>query len=196
MSVLNKRKHVADKSSPRRCENNHTLEVLHNRMWGTPLANIFQNLVENCLRRHHSAQETSTTLAKTFRRMMVHNRTSRRFFGPGFKTSENLCKSVETSEKSLKLSENLWNLCKKKLAEVPGRTSRRFRPSLCEEKEILGARIKHVKIGHVKLDWARFRVCFRVHCQISCEHCRGSLRGNPVVRFTQKSSVRFWFLET
>ena len=28
-----------------------------------------------------------------------------------------------------------------------------------------------------------------MHCQISREHCRGSLRGDIVVRFTQKSSA-------
>ena len=35
---------------------------------------------------------------------------------------------------------------------------------------------------------AHFRVHFRARCKLSREHCRGSLRGDPVVRFTQKSS--------
>ena len=47
--------------------------------------------------------------------------------------------------------------------------------------------MSHVKIGHVKIDRAYFRVHFRVHCDISREHCRGSLRADPVARFTQKS---------
>ena len=49
-----------------------------------------------------------------------------------------------------------------------------------------GQETEHVKIGHVKIDRAHFRV---VHCQISREHCCGNLRGDPVVRFTQKSST-------
>ena len=51
-----------------------------------------------------------------------------------------------------------------------------------------------MKIGHVKIDRAHFRVHFREHWKISrehwkisCEHSRGSLRGDPLVRFTQKS---------
>ena len=36
----------------------------------------------------------------------------------------------------------------------------------------------HVKIGHVKIDRAHFRVHFREHWKISREHSRGSLRGD------------------
>ena len=51
------------------------------------------------------------------------------------------------------------------------------------------ARNKHVKIGHVKIDRAHFRVHFREHWKISREHSRGSLRGEPLVRFTQKKKL-------
>ena len=40
-----------------------------------------------------------------------------------------------------------------------------------------------------EIDRAHFLVHFCVHCQISREHCRGSLRGNPVECFTQSSST-------
>ena len=50
-----------------------------------------------------------------------------------------------------------------------------------------GQETKHVKIGHVKIDRAHFRV--REHWAISCEHSRGSLPGDLVVRFTQTSST-------
>ena len=53
----------------------------------------------------------------------------------------------------------------------------------CHAQCNTGQEIKHVKIGHVIIDRAHFRVHFRVHCQISREHRRGSLRGDPVVRF-------------
>ena len=49
-----------------------------------------------------------------------------------------------------------------------------------------GQETKHVKIGHVKIDRAHFRVHFREHWKISREHSRGSLRGDPLVHFTQK----------
>ena len=55
-----------------------------------------------------------------------------------------------------------------------------------------GQETKHVKIGHVKIDRAHFRAHFREHWKIarehwkiSREHSRGSLRGDPLVRFTQ-----------
>ena len=44
-----------------------------------------------------------------------------------------------------------------------------------------------MKIGHVKIDRAHFRVHFREHWKISREHWKMSLRGDPLVRFTQKS---------
>ena len=46
----------------------------------------------------------------------------------------------------------------------------------------VGQETKHVKIGHVKIDRAHFRVHFREHWKISREHSRGSLRGDPLVR--------------
>ena len=55
-----------------------------------------------------------------------------------------------------------------------------------------GQETKHVKIGHVKIDRAHVRVHFREHWiisrehwKITREHSRGSLRGDPLVRFTQ-----------
>ena len=61
-----------------------------------------------------------------------------------------------------------------------------------------GQETKHVKIGHVKIDRAHFRVHFRVHWtisrehwEISREHSRGSLRGDPLVHFTQKKNSTF-----
>ena len=53
----------------------------------------------------------------------------------------------------------------------------------------LSKETEHVKIGHVKIDRAHFCVLFREHRQISREHARGSLRRDPVMRFTQKSSA-------
>ena len=57
---------------------------------------------------------------------------------------------------------------------------------------ISGQETKHVKIGDVKIDRAHFRVHFREHWKISREHwkitrehSRGSLCGDPLVRFTQ-----------
>ena len=47
----------------------------------------------------------------------------------------------------------------------------------------------HVRIANVKVDRAHFRVHFREHCPISHEHARGSLRGDPLVRFAQKAST-------
>ena len=49
-----------------------------------------------------------------------------------------------------------------------------------------GQETKHVKIGHVKIERAHFRVHFREHWKFSREHSRGSLRGDPLVRFTQR----------
>ena len=51
----------------------------------------------------------------------------------------------------------------------------------------IGQETKHVKIGHVKIDRAHFCVHFREHWKISREHSRGSLRGDPLVWFTQKN---------
>ena len=58
---------------------------------------------------------------------------------------------------------------------------------------------KHVKIGHVKIDRAHFRVHFREHWKISREHwkisrehSRGSLRGHSLVSFTQKKPQPSW----
>ena len=58
-----------------------------------------------------------------------------------------------------------------------------------------GQETKHVKIGHVKIDRAHFCVHFREHWKysrehwkFSREHSRGSLRGDPLVRFTQTKS--------
>ena len=55
-----------------------------------------------------------------------------------------------------------------------------------------------MKIGHVKIDRAHFRAYFREHWKItrehwkiSREHSRGSLRGDPLVRFTQKTTSTF-----
>ena len=61
-----------------------------------------------------------------------------------------------------------------------------------------GQETKHVKIGHVKIDRAHFRVHFREHWKISCEHwfsrehSRGSFRGDPLVCFTQKKPQPSW----
>ena len=41
----------------------------------------------------------------------------------------------------------------------------------------------------MKIDRAHFRVHCRALCEISREHCHGSLLGDPVVRFAQKSST-------
>ena len=58
---------------------------------------------------------------------------------------------------------------------------------------------KHVKIGHVKIDRAHFRVHFREHWKISREHwkfsrehSRGSFRGDPLACFTQKKPQPSW----
>ena len=66
-------------------------------------------------------------------------------------------------------------------------------------KDIPGQETKHVKIGHVKIDRAHFRVHFREHWKISrehwkfyCEHSRGSVRGDPLVRFTQTKPQPSW----
>ena len=55
-----------------------------------------------------------------------------------------------------------------------------------------GQETKHVKIGHVKNERAHFRVHFREHWKISREHWKTSrehslrsLRGDPLVRFTE-----------
>ena len=55
-----------------------------------------------------------------------------------------------------------------------------------------------MKIGHVKIDRAHFRVHFREHWTISrehwkssLEHSRGSPRGDPQVRFAQKKTSSF-----
>ena len=62
-----------------------------------------------------------------------------------------------------------------------------------------GQETKHVKMGHVKIDRAHFRVhvrehwkISREHWQISREHSRGSLRGDPLVCFTQKKPQPSW----
>ena len=55
-----------------------------------------------------------------------------------------------------------------------------------------GQETEHVKIGHVKIDRAHFRVHFREHWKISCEHSHGSLRGDPLVRFTQTKPQPSW----
>ena len=62
----------------------------------------------------------------------------------------------------------------------------------------VGQETKHVKIGHVKIDRAHFRVhlgehwkIFRGLWKISREHSRGSLCGDPLVRFTQKKTSTF-----
>ena len=55
-------------------------------------------------------------------------------------------------------------MCKPKSQDIPA-------PDLC------GQETKHVKVGHVKIDRAHFRVHFREHWEISREHSRGSLRG-------------------
>ena len=64
---------------------------------------------------------------------------------------------------------------------------------------VFGQEIKHVKIGHVKIDRAHFRVHFREHWKISREHwkfsrehSRGSFRGDPLVCFTQKEPQPSW----
>ena len=41
----------------------------------------------------------------------------------------------------------------------------------------------------LKIDRAHFRVHSREHCKISRQHSRGSLRGDPLVRFTQKKKL-------
>ena len=53
-----------------------------------------------------------------------------------------------------------------------------------------------MKIGHVKIDQAHFRVHFcehwkisREHWKVSREHSRGSLRGDPLVLYTEKAST-------
>ena len=64
-----------------------------------------------------------------------------------------------------------------------------------------GQETKHVKIGHVNIDQAHFRVHFREHWKISREHwkvsrehSRGSLRGDPLARFTQTEPQPSWAL--
>ena len=66
-------------------------------------------------------------------------------------------------------------------------------PQALREKDKFGQETKHVKIGHVKIDRAHFRVHFREHWKISREHwkfsrehSRGSFRGDALVCFTQK----------
>ena len=68
-----------------------------------------------------------------------------------------------------------------------------------EEPDANSQETKHVKIGHVTIDRAHFRVHFREHWKISREHwkissvhSRGSLRGHPLVRFTQKKPQPSW----
>ena len=74
-----------------------------------------------------------------------------------------------------------------------------FGLSLIQPSEPFGQETKHVKIGHVKIDRAHFRVHFREHWKISREHwkisrehSRGSLRGDPLVCFTQKKPQPSW----
>ena len=64
---------------------------------------------------------------------------------------------------------------------------------------LTGQETKHVKIGHVKIDRAHLRVhcrehwrISREHWKISREHSRGSLRGDPLVRFAQKNLNLRW----
>ena len=54
-----------------------------------------------------------------------------------------------------------------------------------------GRETKHVKIGHVKIDRAHFRVHCREYWKISREHSRGSLRGDRLVRFKPKRTSTF-----
>ena len=95
----------------------------------------------------------------------VHHQKKQGFFIP----TEPL-KSLEKKGKTLKKTRNSSQGQKKGIPK--------------KQKEGQG---RHVKIGHVKIDRAHFRVHFREHWKISREHCRGVLRGDPVVRFTQKS---------
>ena len=57
---------------------------------------------------------------------------------------------------------------------------------------LFGQETEHVKIGHVKIDRAHFRVHFREHWKITREHSRGSLRGDPLVRFAQRKPQPSW----
>ena len=59
----------------------------------------------------------------------------------------------------------------------------------CPVGMVFRQELKHVKIGHVKIDQAHFHVHFREHWKISREHSRGSLRGDPVV--TEILNFRF-----
>ena len=57
-----------------------------------------------------------------------------------------------------------------------------------------------MKIGHVKIDRAHFvyisvntgKFPVHEHWKISREHSRGSLRGDPLVRFTQTKPQPSW----
>ena len=79
-----------------------------------------------------------------------------------------------------------------------GRSDEEFRGCFYEHV-FFGQETKHVKIGHVKIDRAHFRVHFREHWKISREHwkfsrehSRGSFRGDPLLCFTQKKPQPSW----
>ena len=59
-----------------------------------------------------------------------------------------------------------------------------IRVSVLESRET-----EHVKTEHLKSYRAHFRLHLRERCQISRAHSRGSLHGDPMVHFTQKSST-------
>ena len=63
-------------------EHDHTLEVLHGGIWGTPPANPF-------------VQEMPTMLAKTFRQMMTHSKPPGGLFAFALKPSEALSPSAK-----------------------------------------------------------------------------------------------------
>ena len=131
MSALKRRKPWANKSNKWQVHNSTSStsiwEQPHLRNvtwwdWGRPLASpLSETSWKNFLRLHHSAQETPTMLAKTFRQMTAHNKISRRFFCAWF---QNLWKPLKVSEilwEPLKVSEILW----KPLKASATKTSRR-----------------------------------------------------------------------
>ena len=116
MYLLDRRKPLADTSNkpraphpPRRYGNNHTLEVLHDGMWGTPLANpLSKNLVEKLPTTSSRCGRNANNVGQDF----WPNDDSHRSLPEGFCAClQNLWESLKNFEnlwKSLKISENLW----------------------------------------------------------------------------------------
>ena len=97
------------------------------------------------------------------------------------------------------LQSDALQVLEKQLSRFTTPCPRPCRTSFVSEAGRTGQETKHVKTGHVKIDRAHFRVHFREHWKISREHwkisrehSRGSLRGDPLVRFTQTKPQPSW----